>query len=93
MDRQRIRLQRGPSNTNISAIPSGIYHCDIAISHSKMETFYVGIYVYEGLLLTVYFNCSSNTVIGAHPHLLIFLPQTDEQGSYKSLAILLEQSS
>ena len=45
---QRIRLQRGPSNSNISAIPSGIYQCDIAISDSRKETFYVGIYVSEG---------------------------------------------
>ena len=62
LDRQRIRLQRGPSNTNISTIPSGIYQCDIAISDSKMETFYVEIYVSEGLLLTVYLNCSSKSV-------------------------------
>ena len=47
---QKIRLQRGPSNSNISAIPSGIYHCDIAISDSEMETFYVGIYESEGKL-------------------------------------------
>ena len=47
---QKIRLQRGPSNSNISAIPSGIYQCDIAISDSEMETFYVGIYESEGRL-------------------------------------------
>ena len=90
---QRIRIERGPSNSNISAIPSGIYQCDIAISHSKMETFYVGIYVSEGLLFTVYLNCSSNMVVGAHPHLLIFCLKLMNRRSYKSLAILLEQSS
>ena len=52
---QNIRLQRGPSNSNISAIPSGIYQCDIAISDSEMETFYVGIYLSEGRLLTAHF--------------------------------------
>ena len=52
---QKLRLQRGPSNSNISAIPSGIldYQCDIAISDNKMETIYVGIYVSEGGLLTI----------------------------------------
>ena len=53
LSQQRIRLQRGPSDSNISAIPSGIYHCDIAISDSKMETFYVGIYVSNGRLLRI----------------------------------------
>ena len=52
---QKIRLQRGPSTSNISAIPSGLYQCDIAISDSKMETFYVGIYQSEGWLLTAHF--------------------------------------
>ena len=52
---QRIRLQRGPSSTNISTIPSGIYQCDIAISDSEMETFYVGIYLSEGRLLNAHF--------------------------------------
>ena len=48
LDQQRIRLQRGPSNSNISAIPSGIYQCDISISDSRKETFYVGIYESKG---------------------------------------------
>ena len=47
---RKVQLQRGPSNSNISAIPSGIYHCDIAISDSKRETLYVEIYEYEGRL-------------------------------------------
>ena len=47
---QKLRLQRGPSTSNISAIPSGIYQCDIAISDSRKETFYVGIYESEGRL-------------------------------------------
>ena len=45
---QRIRLQRGPITSNISAIPSGLYQCDIAISNSRNETFYVGIYESKG---------------------------------------------
>ena len=52
---QKVRLQHGPSNRNISVIPSGIYHCDIAISDSKMETVYIGIYVSEGGLPTAHF--------------------------------------
>ena len=52
---QKIRLQRGPSNGYISAIPSGIYQCDIAISYNKKETFYVGIYESEGGLPTAHF--------------------------------------
>ena len=49
---QRISLQRGSITSNISAIPSGIYQCDIAISDSRNEKFYVGIYESEGRLLT-----------------------------------------
>ena len=53
LSHQRIRLQRGPSNSNINAIPSGIYQCDIAISDSRKETLYVGIYESEGGLITL----------------------------------------
>ena len=63
---QKIRLQHGPNTSNISAIPSGIYRCDIAISDGKMETFYVGIYESEGRLYQ-----------HMHIHYLIVLPQTD----------------
>ena len=78
LDQQRIRLQRGPSNSNISAIPSGIYQCGIAISDSEMETFCVGIYLSKGRLLTAHFvvlihgRLSTCTLSLTH-----FLSQTD----------------
>ena len=52
---QRIRIQHGPNTSNISAIPSGIYQCDIPISKSRNETFYVGIHEAEGGLFIVHY--------------------------------------
>ena len=62
---QRIRIQRGPSTSNISAIPSGIYQCDIAISDSRKETFYVGIYEAEGGFIYIMYS-NIYIVVSAH---------------------------
>ena len=64
---QRIRLQRGPITSNISAIPSGLYQCDIAISDSRNEKFYVGIYESKGRLQHIFSNTCM--VVSAHAHL------------------------
>ena len=70
---QRIRLQRGPNTSNISAIPSGFYQCDIAISNSKKETYYVGIYESEGGLFTVHYVLLIHSRFSTQSH----LPQTE----------------
>ena len=48
----RVRLQRGPISSKISAISSGVYQCDIAVideSGTRREVVYVGVYESGGM--------------------------------------------
>ena len=56
--------------SKISAIPSGIYQCDIPISKSRNATFYVGIFEAEGGLFTVHYVV---LIIVVSPHILVWL--------------------